>query len=43
VYLKKIDVIYFMYEYIITVFRHTRREPQILLQMVGSHHVVAGN
>jgi 4-amino-4-deoxy-L-arabinose transferase-like glycosyltransferase len=29
--------------YIVAVFRHTRRGPQISLQMVVSHHVVAGN
>jgi hypothetical protein len=34
--------IYFMYEYIIAVFRHTRKGRQIPLQMVVSHHVVAG-
>ena len=27
----------------VTVFRHTRRGHQIPLQVVGSHHVVAGN
>jgi hypothetical protein len=31
--------IYFIYEYTVDVFRHTR----IPLQMVVSHHVVAGN
>jgi hypothetical protein len=40
--------IYFMYvsiydEYTVAVFRHTRRGLQIPLQMVVSHHVVAGN
>jgi hypothetical protein len=30
-------------EYTVAVFRHTRREHQILLQMAVSHHVVAGN
>jgi hypothetical protein len=34
--------IYFMYEYTVAVFRHTRRGHQIPLQMVVSHHVVAG-
>jgi hypothetical protein len=29
-------------EYIVAVFRHTRRGSQILLRMVVSHHVVAG-
>ena len=32
-----------VYEYIVAVFRHTRRGHQILLQMVSSHHVVAEN
>jgi len=32
-----------IYMYIITVFRHTRRGHQIPLQMVMSHHVIAGN
>ena len=31
------------YEYTILVFRHTRRGHQIPLQIVVSHHVVAGN
>ena len=35
--------IYFIYEYTVTVFSHTRRQHQIPLQMVVSHHVVAGN
>jgi hypothetical protein len=30
-------------EYTVAVFRHTRRGHQISLQMVVSHHVVAGN
>jgi hypothetical protein len=30
-------------EYTVAVFRHTRRGQQISLQMVVSHHVVAGN
>jgi hypothetical protein len=30
-------------EYIVTVFRHIRRRHSIPLQMVVSHHVVAGN
>jgi hypothetical protein len=38
----KIDLFY-VYEYTIAVFRHTRRGHQILLQMVVSHHVVSGN
>ena len=39
------DFIYLFYicnEYIVTVFRHSRREHRISLQMVVSHHVVAG-
>jgi len=31
-----------IYKYIVAVFRHTRRGHQISLQMVVSHHVVAG-
>jgi hypothetical protein len=38
-FLKKIIYIYIT----IAVFRHTRRGHQIPLQMVVSHHVVAGN
>jgi hypothetical protein len=30
-------------EYTVAVFRHTRRGHQITLQVVVSHHVVAGN
>jgi hypothetical protein len=29
-------------KYTVAVFRHTRRERQISLQMVVNHHVVAG-
>jgi hypothetical protein len=38
-------IIYLFYvcEYTVALFRHTRRGLQILLQMVVSHHVVAGN
>ena len=32
-----------MYEYTVAIFRHTRRGHQIPVQMVVSHHVVAGN
>jgi hypothetical protein len=32
-----------IYEYRVTVLRHTRRGHQIPLQMAVSHHVVAGN
>jgi hypothetical protein len=35
--------LFYVYEYTEADFRHTRREHQILLQMVVSHHVVAGN
>jgi hypothetical protein len=40
--LKKI-YLFNVYEYTVAVFRHTRREHQISLQMTVSHHVVAGN
>jgi hypothetical protein len=32
-----------LYEHTVAVFRHARRGHQIPLQMVVSHHVVAGN
>jgi hypothetical protein len=35
--------LFYAYEYTIVLFRHTRRGHQIPLQMVVSHHVVAGN
>jgi hypothetical protein len=37
--------IYFIYmnEHTVAIFRHTRRGHQIPLQIVVSHHVVAGN
>jgi hypothetical protein len=35
--------IYFIYMSTDTIFRYTRRGQQIPLQMVVSHHVVAGN
>jgi hypothetical protein len=37
--------LFYIYEYTVTaaVSRHTRRGHQIPLQMVVSHHVVAGN
>jgi hypothetical protein len=35
--------LFYVYEHTVTVFRHTRRGHQIPLQMVESHHVVAGN
>jgi hypothetical protein len=34
--------IYLLYVSTVAVFRHSRREHQISLQMVVSHHVVAG-
>jgi hypothetical protein len=35
--------LFILYEYTVTVFRHTRRGHWIPLQMVVSHHVAAGN
>ena len=35
--------LFYLYEYTVTVFRHTRRGHWIPLQMVVRHHVVAGN
>jgi hypothetical protein len=35
--------LFYIYEYTVAVFRHSRRGHQIPLQMVVSHHVVAGN
>jgi hypothetical protein len=35
--------LFYVYEYTIALFRHTRRGHQIPLQMVVSHHVVVGN
>jgi len=40
-FLKKIYL--FIYKYTVAVFRHTRRGHRIPLQMVVSHHVLAGN
>jgi hypothetical protein len=40
-FLKKVYLFY-VYEYIIALFRHTRKGHKIPLQMVVSHHVVAG-
>jgi hypothetical protein len=34
--------IFIIYKYTVVVFRHSRRGSQISLQMVVSHHVVAG-
>jgi hypothetical protein len=39
---KKIYLFY-VYEYVVTIFRHPRRGHWIPLQMVVSHHVVARN
>ena len=38
-----VTYLFHLYEYTVAVFRHTRRGHQIPLQMVVSHHVVAGN
>jgi hypothetical protein len=35
--------LFYVCEYTVVAFRYTRREHWILLQMVVSHHVVAGN
>jgi hypothetical protein len=42
-FLKKKKDLFYVYEHTIAVFRHTRRGHRISLQMVVSHHVVAGN
>jgi hypothetical protein len=34
--------LFYLYEYTVAVFRHTRRGHQIPLQMVVSHHAVVG-
>jgi hypothetical protein len=34
--------LFIIHKYTVAVFRHSRRGRQILLQMVVSHHVVAG-
>ena len=39
----KKNYLFYVYEYTVTVFRHTRRGHQIPLQMTVSHHVVARN
>jgi hypothetical protein len=36
-------ILFYVYEYTVAVFRHTRRGHWIPLQMVVSHHMVAGN
>ena len=38
-----LNATHLMYEYTEAVFRHTSRGHWILLQMVVSHHMVAGN
>jgi hypothetical protein len=40
---KKKKDLFYVCEYTVAVFRHTRRGHCIPLQMVVSHHVVAGN
>jgi hypothetical protein len=35
--------LFYVCEYTVAVFRHTRRGLRIPLQMVVSHHVIAGN
>jgi hypothetical protein len=35
--------LFHVYKYTLAVFRHTRRGHQMPLQIVVSHHVVAGN
>jgi hypothetical protein len=35
--------LFYVYDYTVAVFRHTRRGHQIPLHMVVSHHVVTGN
>jgi hypothetical protein len=35
--------LFYICEYTVAVFRHTRRRHQIPLQMVVTHHVLAGN
>jgi hypothetical protein len=37
------NYLFYVYEYTVAVFRHTRRRHWLPLQMVVSHHVVAGN
>jgi hypothetical protein len=40
---KRFIYLFYVYEYTVAVFRHTRREHQIPLQMVVSHKVIAEN
>jgi Na+-transporting methylmalonyl-CoA/oxaloacetate decarboxylase gamma subunit len=35
--------LFYLYEYIVAILRHTRRGHPIPVQMVVSHHVAAGN
>jgi hypothetical protein len=37
------NYLFYICEYTVAVFRHTRRGHKISLQVVVSHHVVAGN
>jgi hypothetical protein len=37
------NLFFYLWEYTVAIFRHTRRGHGILLQMVVSHHVVAEN
>jgi len=39
---KDLFIFFIIYKYTVAIFRHTRRGHQISLQMVVSHHVVAG-
>jgi hypothetical protein len=39
----KVIYLFYLYEYTVAVFSHTRRGHLIPIQMVVSHHVVAGN
>ena len=40
---KRIINLFYLYEYTVAVFRHTKRGHQISLQLVVSHHMAAGN
>jgi hypothetical protein len=42
-FLKKITYLFYVYEFTVAIFRHTRRGHQISLRMVVSHHVASGN
>lgn len=39
----KIMYLFYLYEYTVTIFRHTRKRHPVPLQMVLSYNVVAGN